>query len=42
MVSRQFVSLKSRMAAVTGIATLVVQLISPAIATAERGSNKVQ
>jgi phospholipase C len=35
MVSRQLVSLKSRVAAVTGIATLVVQLISPAIAAAE-------
>ena len=35
MVSKQLVSLKSRVAAVTGIATLVVQLISPAIAAAE-------
>lgn len=35
MVSRQLVSLKSRVAAVTGIATLVVQLIPPAIAVAE-------
>jgi phospholipase C len=35
MVSEQLVSLKSRVAAVTGIATLVVQLISPAIAAAE-------
>jgi phospholipase C len=35
MVSRQLVSLKWRAAAVAGIATLVVQMISPAIAAAE-------
>ena len=35
MVSRQLVSLKSRVAAVTGIATMVIQLISPAFVAAE-------
>ncbi len=42
MVSRQLVSLKSRVAAVTGIATLVVQLISPAIAAAEDHSRQTR
>jgi phospholipase C len=42
MVSRQRVSLKSRVAAVTGIATLVVQLISPAIAAAEDHSRETR
>src|ERR1700739_2688705 len=38
MVSTQFVSLKWRAAAVAGIATLVLQLISPAIAAAADNS----
>src|SRR5499425_2595044 len=42
MVSRQLVSLKSRVASVTGIATLVVQLISPAIAAAEDHSRETR
>jgi len=42
MVSRQLVSLKSRVAAVTGIATLAVQLISPAIASAEDHSRQTR
>jgi phospholipase C len=42
MVSRQSVSLSSRVAAVTGIATLVVQLISPAIAAAEDHTRKTR
>ena len=42
MVSRQLVSLKSRMAAVTGIATLVVELISPAIVAAEDHSRQTR
>ena len=42
MVSTQFVSLKWRAAAVAGIATLVLQLISPAIAAAEDHSRQTQ
>ena len=42
MVSRQLVSLKSRVAAVTGIATLVLQLISPAIAAVEDHSRSTR
>jgi phospholipase C len=42
MVSRQLVSLKSRVAAVTGIATLVVQLISPAFVAAEDHSRQTK
>ncbi len=42
MVSRQLVSLRSRMAAMSGIATLVVQLISPAIAAAEDHSHQTR
>ena len=42
MVSRQLVSLKSRVAAVTGIATLVVQLISPAFVAAEDHSRQTR
>src|SRR5215470_19356674 len=42
MVSRQLVSVKSRVVAVTGIASLVVQLISPAIAAAEDHSRQTR
>src|ERR1700739_784371 len=42
MVSTQFVSLKWRAAAVAGIATLVLQLISPAIAAAADHSRQTQ
>ncbi len=42
MVSGQLVSLKSRVAAVTGIATLLVQLISPVIAAAEDHSRQTR
>ena len=42
MVSRQLVSLKSRVAAVSGIATLVVQLISPAFVAAEDHSGQTR
>jgi phospholipase C len=42
MVSRQLVSLKSRVAAVTGIATLVVQLISSAFVAAEDHSRQTR
>ncbi len=42
MVSRQLVSLKSRVAAATGIATLVLQLISPAIAAVEDHSRSTR
>jgi len=40
MVSRQLVSLKSRTAAVAGIATLVLQMISPALVAAEDHSRR--
>ena len=40
MVSRQLVSSKSRTAAVAGIATLVLQMISPALVTAEDHSRR--
>jgi len=42
MVSRQLVSVKSRVAAVTGIAILVVQLISPAFVAAEDRSRQTR
>src|SRR6201997_2568676 len=42
MVSTQFVSLKWRAAAVAGIATLVLQLISPAIAAAADHSRQTR
>ena len=42
MVSTQFVSLKWRAAAVAGIATLVLQLITPAIAAAEDHSRQTR
>jgi phospholipase C len=42
MVSRQLVSLKSRVAAVSGIATLVIQLISPAFVAAEDHSRQTR